>query len=95
MLKNPYVIGAIFGFLAPFVGLFIGLQISPVLGTLLLAPVISLGDILETPVGDMSDSIKILALWVSIAFWSLFLGTIFSIIGTLKRRFSKRQTLDE
>lgn len=71
--------GAVFGLLAPFIGMFAGLQIVPFLGTVLMFPFVIVGELVNQPFGDFSTPLKLLSLVLSVAFW----GTVFFAIAKL------------
>ena len=78
--KSIYILGGLFGFIAPFLGLFVGLQISSFLGTLFSFPAIFLTFITEIPFGNFTGSLKLFAWFLSIVSWSAIFGLISKII---------------
>ncbi len=60
------VIGIVAGIVLPVIGLFVGLQFSPVLGTVLVAPYIGVAALFDTYVGNMSGFARLLGLALSI-----------------------------
>ena len=60
------VIGIAVGIVVPAVGLFIGLQVSPALGTVLVAPYIGVAALFDTYFGNMSGFARLLGLGLSI-----------------------------
>ncbi|WP_039019445.1 hypothetical protein [Halocynthiibacter namhaensis] len=53
MLHRTTIIGGVFGLVAPFIGLFVGLQVSTVLATLLLLPFVVFSALTHTPIGNI------------------------------------------
>jgi len=72
--------GAFFGVIAPFLGLFVGLQIVPFLGTILLFPSVLISKVSGQPLGDFSTSLMVFSFILSIIAW----GGIFVLMGRLK-----------
>jgi hypothetical protein len=73
--------GALFGVIAPFFGLFVGLQIIPFFGTILLFPFVLISKIVGQPLGEFSTTLLVLSFILSIIVW----GGIFVLIGQLIR----------
>ena len=70
------ILGFLFGAITPFVGVFLGLQISPFLGTLFAFPFLAAGWMFGEPFGSLSPLIKVGALLLSGLVWSfIFLST--------------------
>ena len=59
------------GALISFAGLFAGLQVAPVLGTVALAPAIGVSLLLGQPLGDLAPAAKLLAFGLNAACWAL------------------------
>lgn len=76
MSKKTVVWGTVFGVIAPLVGLFLGLQVAPILGNILLLPILGLSSLFSTPIGMFSAFQKVLALIVSIIFWVISFSVI-------------------
>lgn len=75
MKKKSILIGGVFGAVAPFFGIFLGLQVSTVLGNIFTAPFILLVVITDTPIGMMSDGMKWLGILLSAVLWAgIFVG---------------------
>ncbi len=74
MRKRVYILGLVVGIIAPVLGLFVGLQVSPVLGSILVAPLFLLslitGDSLGGPGGFMQSAISIVGILISIGLWT-------------------------
>lgn len=82
MNKKHFTYGSIFGLVAPFIGMFVGLQMVPFLGTILMLPFAIISTILDQPFGNFSTGLQILSVLLSIGFW----GLVFAVAG---RFFSK------
>ena len=82
MRKRVYILGIIVGIIAPVVGVFFGLQASPILGNILAAPLILLTLITGTPFGMMPIWMKLLSLPISIVIWT----AIFALIDKLLQK---------
>lgn len=76
MNKKALIGGAVFGLVAPFVGIFIGLQISTVLGNVLAFPVVGLAYLTGEPFGIWGSGMMIFAVALSIALWAIIFGAI-------------------
>lgn len=83
MNKTAIIIGGFFGLIAPFVGIFLGLQVSTILGDILAFPVIGLVYVTGTPFGMWEAPLMIVAFALSIVLWALIFGLIARL---LKRR---------
>lgn len=60
-----------FGACVSFAGLFAGLQVAPVLGTVMLAPAIGVAILLGQPLGNLAPAGKLLAFALNAACWAL------------------------
>lgn len=69
--QNSFRTGAIFGLVAPFVGMTVGLVLSSTLGSILMGPIVFYSKIMEVPFGNMSIFLKIVGLLLSVSFWGL------------------------
>jgi hypothetical protein len=87
MLNNKKALmwGAVFGFAAPFIGLFIGLQVSPTVANIFMFPILGLSAVLGSPFGMWSPMLMFLGLAVSIVVWAF----VFVLIGTSVRQVWK------
>ncbi len=65
-LRTGLVTGAVCGLVAPLFGLVLGLQVSPVLGTVVMAPFVALSSLTGTPFGEMSGFERWVGLTLSI-----------------------------
>lgn len=70
-LKKSTVFGAIFGLLAPPLGLFVGLQISTFWGNVLAFPFVIISKLTSIPLSDFPLYLKLLGWTISVLFWSL------------------------
>ena len=76
--------GALFGLLSPFVGLFVGAQILPVLGTILMFPIVLISQIVDKPFGEFTITQIILSISFSVIVW----GVLFVLVGRFKSLIS-------
>ncbi len=74
--------GAVFGFLAPFIGMFVGLQISPIVADVLMFPIVGLAAVLGSPFGMWGMGLKLASLVLSIVAWAV----VFMLISKLIKR---------
>jgi|GEM_PF-5152391 len=73
--NRNFLWGAIFGLIAPFIGMFAGLQVAPFLGTILMFPIIVLSKMIGQPFGNFSATLMILSIVLSIICWGfIFMG---------------------
>ena len=75
-MKKAVLAGLITGFLMPLFGLFIGLQVSPILGTLILGPALLPTLLSGTPLGLLPPLVRLLALFMSMLFWAAFFAAL-------------------
>jgi hypothetical protein len=80
--KKALLWGALFGLIAPFVGLVVGLQVSPTIANIVMFPIIALAAVLKSPFGMWSTELKIGGLVLSIVVWAL----LFAAVSRLLRR---------
>lgn len=83
--NKTFVAGALFGLIAPIIGLFIGLQINSILGSILLFPIVLLSSILEQPFGMFTLPLKLFSIFLSVLGWGLLFVLIKTIGAKLKR----------
>jgi hypothetical protein len=83
--KNNFVKGAIFGLLAPFIGMFTGLQIAPFIGTILMFPFVAISKMISQPFGEFSTTMMVLSIVLSIVIW----GFIFALFANIISKFKK------
>lgn len=74
MNKKWLIIGGVFGLFAPFIGIFIGLQVSVIFGNFLAFPIIALAFITGKPFGTWSAGFMIFAVVLSVVVWALVFG---------------------
>jgi len=82
--KRVYILGIIIGIITPISGLFVGLQVSPVLGNILTAPLILLSLITGDALGNLSGVMRIVGILISIVLWT----AIFALIDKLMQKKS-------
>ena len=61
--------GFVFGLISPLVGIFLGLQVSPTLGTVFAFPLIAAGWLVGEPFGHLSTLARVATLLVSGFVW--------------------------
>lgn len=83
--KKALIWGGVFGFVAPFIGLFVGLQLSPTIANILMFPVLLLSEVLNSPFGTWSPGFMLAGLLVSMAAWAL----VFAAVSALVKRVQK------
>ena len=77
MNKKLLISGGVFGLIAPIIGMFFGLQVSTVLGTIFAFPVIALVYVTGQPFGYWGGGMMVLAFALSAVAWAL----IFWLVG--------------
>ena len=82
MRKRVYILGILVGITAPIFGLFIGLQVSSILGNILTSPLILLSLITGEPFGTMPKGLWLVGVLISVGLWI----AIFALIDKLVRR---------
>lgn len=73
------IIASLLAFLLTLSGLFVGLQISSVLGSILLFPFVVVGYFLQTGFGNFSILLQLGLLVLTVAFWTWILLLIYKI----------------
>lgn len=86
-MKKVIIAGALFGLIAPIVGLGIVLTYSSIIGKLLLAPFILITLITDIPIGEYSIVMKIIGLALSILLWPC----VFVLVAKLYRKISYKR----
>lgn len=81
-MSKAFIYGAIFGLIAPMIGLFVGLQLSTFLGNILMFPFYIIGLFTEEPFGNWSMAMRVLGVLLSMITW----GTVFYLIFNLVKR---------
>lgn len=74
MNKKALIAGGIVGLILPFIGIFLGLQVSVTLGNILAFPVVALAAILDKPFGTWPLPLLIFSFVLSSAVWALIFG---------------------
>lgn len=87
MSKKALIWGGLFGLVAPFVGIFFGLQVSTTLGNILAFPVIVLAYVTGTPLGMWHPALMFAAVALSVVLFAL----IFALAAKLFRKGSATQ----
>lgn len=83
--KKALIWGGVFGFAAPFIGIFIGLQVSPTIANVLMFPVLILSELLSSPFGAWSPGLMLAGLILSVVTWAV----VFAVVGGLVKRIQK------
>ena len=83
--NKHFLYGSIFGLLAPFIGLFAGLQIAPFLGEILMFPFVIISTVVGQPFGEFSTFMMVLSTSLSMILW----GSIFVIVTKVISNFKK------
>ncbi len=76
MQAKPLAAGFLFGLLAPLLGLFIGLQLSPLLANILMFPIIMVSVAVDVPLGEMSGWLWAALMILSGFVWAAVFGTL-------------------
>jgi len=85
MRRKALIWGAAFGLVAPFVGLFAGLQVSVWLGNILAFPLVGLAYLTGRPFGTWGVWPMLLAVGLSMVAWALIFGVV-SLLGSRRDR---------
>ncbi|OGG50901.1 hypothetical protein A2704_05965 [Candidatus Kaiserbacteria bacterium RIFCSPHIGHO2_01_FULL_54_36b] len=80
--KKALIWGGAFGLVAPFVGMFVGLQVSPVVANILMFPILGMSMVLNSPFGMWSPALMLAGLLVSIVVWAI----VFAIASALLKQ---------
>lgn len=81
-MNKAFIYGAVFGLIAPMIGLFVGLQLSTFLANILMFPFYIIGLFTEGPFGNWSMAMRVLGVLFSMITW----GTVFYLIFKLVKR---------
>lgn len=87
ILSLAAIFSFLFGVLTPFVGVFLGLQVAPLLGTIFAFPLLAAGWLVGEPIGQLSPLIRAGALLASGLVWSF----IFVLTAKVLKRRSQHQ----
>ena len=82
MSRKTLIWGSFIGIIAPFFGIFLGLQVHPIIGNIFSFPLIIVSRISSTPFGQMNFGLRLLGLTISVVCW-------IAIVFFLKKLFSK------
>lgn len=74
MPRKHLIFKFLFGLAAPFIGLFAGLQISPLLGNILMFPFIAVSALTGIPIGEMSGALFGALVLLSGVAWAVLLS---------------------
>ena len=75
MNKKALIWGGVFGLVAPFIGLFVGLQVSPMLANILMFPIIGLAAVSGGSFGQ-NPAILLVGVVLSVVVWALIFGIV-------------------
>ena len=78
--------GIVAGIILPVVGLFVGLQVSPVLGTVLVAPYIAVAALFDTYLGHMDGFARLLGLGLTVLTYVLLAFGVRHVLRLAFRR---------
>jgi hypothetical protein len=78
------IVGAVFGVAAFPMGLSAGLQVSPLLGDILLLPLVVASWLTDMPRGHMSGWTVAILAGVSSLFWAVVFGALSLVVRRLK-----------
>ncbi|MCY3996399.1 MAG: hypothetical protein OXF07_09680 [Rhodobacter sp.] len=81
-----FLIGTTAGVVAPLIGVFVGLQVSSAWGTVLMAPYIAVAALFDTYLGNISGSLRLLGLGLSILTYVLLAFGIRHLFRLVMRR---------
>jgi hypothetical protein len=84
MNKMVRIVGAVFGIPAFPMGLFAGLQVSPLLGDILLLPLVVASWLTDMPLSHMSGWTVAILASVSSLFWAVVFGALSLVVRRLK-----------
>lgn len=72
--------GFVFGVVTPLVGVFLGLQVAPLLGTIFAFPLIAAGWLMGEPFGHLSAALRFAALLASGAVWAAIFWSVARVL---------------
>lgn len=79
MRKKALMWGGVFGLVAPFIGLFVGLQVSPMIANVLMFPIIGLAAVSGGSFGQ-NPMIFLVGIVLSIIVWSVIFGVAAKVL---------------
>lgn len=85
-MPKPLIYKFLFGLIAPFIGLFVGLQVSPLLANILMFPIIAVSAATDTPIGEMPGLLWVGMVLLSGVVWSALL----SVPGLIRAQWGNR-----
>ena len=77
--------GGVFGLVAPFIGMFIGLQVSPMVANILMFPVIAMSAALNSRFGMWSPALMLAALVLSVIVWALVFVAVDMLLKQIRK----------
>ena len=83
--KKALIWGGVFGLAAPFIGLFVGLQVSATVANVLMFPVLILSEVLNAPFGMWSPGLMFTGLFVSIVVWALVFAAVSALVKQIQK----------
>ncbi|KKW44602.1 MAG: hypothetical protein UY94_C0019G0012 [Parcubacteria group bacterium GW2011_GWA2_56_21] len=83
--KKALLWGGVFGLVAPFVGMFVGLQVSPMVANVLMFPVLAMSVMLGSPFGMWSPALMLVALVLSVIVWALVFLAVKMVLGQMRK----------
>jgi len=83
--KKALLWGGVFGLVAPFVGVFVGLQVSPMVANVLMFPVLAMSVMLGSPFGMWSPALMLVALVLSVIVWALVFLAVKMVLGQMRK----------
>ena len=86
MSRKHLIYKCLFGLAAPFIGLFAGLQVSPLLGNVLMFPFIAVSALTDIPIGEMPGWLFGALVLLSGVAWAVLL----SVPGFIRARLNKQ-----
>ena len=84
MSKIALFVGGVWGIIAPFAGIFFGLQVSSVVGNVLAFPVVALVYLTGTPFGMWDSWQLVVALTASVVIWAFIFGFAAKLLAQRK-----------
>jgi phosphotransferase system glucose/maltose/N-acetylglucosamine-specific IIC component len=74
MVTKPLLYKFLIGLILPFLGLFVGLQVSPWLANILMFPIIAVSALMDLPLGEMPSWMWVGMLLLSGIVWAALLS---------------------
>ena len=86
---KSFIKGALLGLVFPILGLFVGLQVLPIVGNILLFPIVLFSLAIDTPFGMFSTSQIIIGMIISSITWGICFIVIDKLINNIKSERNK------